>query len=93
MKKLREDIWFSLSIHIQKRHWERPAPEAWCRFLQNGRKHDRRDAHGSVRELLDEKINALDDTGLEQDLRIHFSIRERPELLGIDNHLMILEED
>lgn len=42
---------------------------------------------------MDEKINTLDDTGLEQDLRIPFSIRERPELLGIDNHLMIPEED
>ena len=44
MKILREDIWFSLSFHIQKWHLEHPASTVECHFLQSGRKPCRRDA-------------------------------------------------
>lgn len=45
-------------------------------------------AADGVSELMAEKINALDDESFSQYLRYHFYICEKPELLGMTNHLL-----
>ena len=41
-------------------------------------------------ELMDEKINALDDESYAQYLKYHFYICEKPEFLGASNHLLFV---
>ena len=41
-------------------------------------------------ELMAERINAMDDESYRQYLRYHFSICEKPELLGASNHLLFI---
>ena len=47
-------------------------------------------AADGVSELMAEKINALDDESFSQYLRYHFYICEKPELLGMTNHLLFV---
>ncbi len=49
-------------------------------------------AADGVSELLEDKINALDAEGYEQYLRYHNYICEKPEMLGMTNHLLIVGE-
>lgn len=49
-------------------------------------------AADGVSELLAEKINALDGEGFAQYLHYHFYICEKPELLGMTNHLLFIGE-
>ncbi len=49
-------------------------------------------ATDGVSEFLQAEINALDDAGFEQYLRYHFYICEKPELLGMSNHLLFVGE-
>ncbi|MBE6955027.1 MAG: methyltransferase domain-containing protein [Ruminococcaceae bacterium] len=41
-------------------------------------------------ELMAERINTMDEEGYRQYLRYHFSICEKPELLGASNHLLFI---
>lgn len=41
-------------------------------------------------ELMAERINAMDEESYRQYLRYHFSICEKPELLGSSNHLLFI---
>ena len=50
-------------------------------------------AADGISELLEDKINALDDAGFEQYLRYHFYICEKSEFLGMTNHLLIVGEN
>lgn len=43
-------------------------------------------------ELLAMKINEMSDEDYEQYLRYHFYICEKPELLGMTNHLLFVGE-
>ncbi|MBE6945588.1 MAG: class I SAM-dependent methyltransferase [Ruminococcaceae bacterium] len=47
-------------------------------------------ASDGVSELLAEKINAMDEDNFVQYLRYHFYICEKPELLGMSNHLLFI---
>lgn len=47
-------------------------------------------ASDGVSELLAEKINAMDEDSFAQYLRYHFYICEKPELLGMSNHLLFI---
>lgn len=49
-------------------------------------------AADGVGELLEEKINAMDEENYAQYLRYHFYICEKPELLGMTNHLLFVGE-
>lgn len=49
-------------------------------------------ASDGVSELLEEKINAMDDENYAQYLRYHFYICEKPEFLGMTNHLLFVGE-
>ena len=49
-------------------------------------------ASDGVSELMGEKINALDEDGYRQYLRYHYYICEKPELLGMSNHLLFIGE-
>lgn len=49
-------------------------------------------ASDGVSELLEEKINAMDEASYRQYLRYHFYICEKPELLGMTNHLLFIGE-
>ncbi len=49
-------------------------------------------AADGVSELLEDKINALDEAGYEQYLRYHYYICEKPEMLGMTNHLLVVGE-
>lgn len=49
-------------------------------------------ASDGVSELLEDRINALDEDGYRQYLRYHFYICEKPELLGMSNHLLFIGE-
>lgn len=49
-------------------------------------------AADGVSELLQDKINALDEEDFEQYLRYHFYISEKPEFLGMTNHLLLVGE-
>lgn len=47
-------------------------------------------ASDSASELLQETINRLDEASYEQYLRYHFYICEKPEFLGMTNHLLFV---
>ena len=47
-------------------------------------------ASDGVSELLEDKINAMDDESYAQYLRYHFYICEKPEMLGMSNHLLFI---
>lgn len=49
-------------------------------------------ASDGVSELMEDKINALSDTDYAQYLRYHFYICEKPEFLGMSNHLLFVGE-
>ena len=49
-------------------------------------------AADGVSELLEDRINALDRENFAQYLRYHFYICEKPELLGMTNHLLFVGE-
>lgn len=49
-------------------------------------------ASDGASELMAEKINALDEEGYQQYLRYHYYICEKPELLGMSNHLLFIGE-
>lgn len=49
-------------------------------------------ASDGVSELMADKINALDSTGFAQYLRYHEYICEKPEMLGMSNHLLFVGE-
>ena len=49
-------------------------------------------ASDGVSELLEDRINALDAENYAQYLRYHFHICEKPELLGMTNHLLFVAE-
>lgn len=49
-------------------------------------------ASDGVSELLAEKINAMDEEGYAQYLRYHEYICEKPEMLGMSNHLLYVCE-
>lgn len=65
-----------------------------CRSLlrEGGIQVLREVATDGASELLEEKINELDEAGFEQYLRYHFYICEKPELLGMSNHLLFVGE-
>lgn len=47
-------------------------------------------ASDGASELLEDKINAMDEENYAQYLRYHFYICEKPELLGMSNHLLFI---
>ena len=47
-------------------------------------------AADGVSELIQETINALDDEGYNQYLKYHFYLCEKPECLGMSNHLLFI---
>lgn len=49
-------------------------------------------ASDGVSELLQEKINTMDDASYAQYLRFHSYICEKPECLGLSNHLLFVGE-
>ena len=49
-------------------------------------------ASDGVSELMEERINALDDENYAQYLRFHSYICEKPEFLGASNHLLFVGE-
>lgn len=49
-------------------------------------------ASDAVSELLNDKINAMDAENYAQHLRYHFFICEKPEFLGMSNHLLYVAE-
>ncbi len=50
-------------------------------------------AADGVSELLADKINGMSDEDYQQYLRYHFYISEKPEMLGMTNHLLIVGEN
>lgn len=65
-----------------------------CRALlrEGGIRILREVASDGASELLEAEINAMDDAGFAQYLRYHFYICEKPELLGMSNHLLFVGE-
>lgn len=59
---------------------------------QSGVKILREIAADGVSELLQDRINEMDDADYGQYLRYHFYISEKPELLGMTNHLLVVGE-
>lgn len=49
-------------------------------------------ASDGISELLEDKINAMDAENYSQYLRYHFYICEKPEFLGMTNHLLFVGE-
>ncbi len=49
-------------------------------------------ASDGASELMADKINSLDDAGYNQYLRYHSYICEKPEMLGMSNHLLFVGE-
>ena len=49
-------------------------------------------ASDGVSELLEDKINAMDQESYAQYLRYHFYVCEKPEFLGMSNHLLFVGE-
>ena len=47
-------------------------------------------ASDGISELLQEKINAMDEASYAQYLRYHFYTCEKPEHLGASNHLLFV---
>lgn len=65
-----------------------------CReMLLNGGVHIINEiASDGVSELIDEKINTMNDENYEQYLRYHFYVCEKTEMLGRSNHLLFIGE-
>lgn len=65
-----------------------------CRELLNrgGVKIIHEIASDGVSELLADKINSMSDEDYEQYLRYHFYICEKPEFLGMTNHLLFVSK-
>lgn len=65
-----------------------------CReMLRKGGVHILREvASDGVSELLEDKIDAMDQESYAQYLRYHFYICEKPEFLGMSNHLLFVGE-
>ena len=63
-----------------------------CRDLlkKAGIQVDHEIASDGVSELLQELVNSMDDRSYEQYLRYHFYICEKPECLGMSNHLLFI---
>jgi len=63
-----------------------------CRkmLLDGGVKIIHEVASDGISELMEKKINALDDESYAQYLRYHFYICEKPEFLGMSNHLLFV---
>ncbi|MBO5253965.1 MAG: class I SAM-dependent methyltransferase [Clostridia bacterium] len=63
-----------------------------CRDLlkKAGIQVDHEIASDGVSELLQELVNSMDDRSYEQYLRYHFYICEKPECLGMSNHLLFV---
>ncbi len=63
-----------------------------CRAMlrAGGVKIVREIASDGASELLADKINAMDDESYAQYLRYHFYICEKPEFLGMSNHLLFI---
>ena len=49
-------------------------------------------ASDGISELLEDQINAMDEENYAQYLRYHFYICEKPEFLGMTNHLLFVGE-
>ena len=49
-------------------------------------------ASDGASELMEARINDMSDEDYEQYLRYHFYICEKPELLGMTNHLLFVGE-
>lgn len=66
-----------------------------CRALlgKGGVKVVREVAADGLSELLQVKINAMDEESYRQYLRFHFYTCEKPELLGASNHLLFVGEN
>lgn len=47
-------------------------------------------ASDGISELMEEKINAMDEESFTQYLRYHYYICEKPEFLGMSNHLLFV---
>lgn len=47
-------------------------------------------ASDGASELMEERINALDPESFRQYLKYHFSVCEKPEMLGMSNHLLLI---
>ena len=47
-------------------------------------------ASDGASELMDEEINAMSEESYRQYLRYHFYCCEKPELLGMSNHLLFV---
>lgn len=50
-------------------------------------------ASDGISELMEGQINAMDEESYQQYLRYHFYICEKPELLGMTNHLLFVGEN
>lgn len=63
-----------------------------CRemLLAGGVKIVKEVASDGVSELLEDKINTMDEESYAQYLRYHFYICEKPEMLGMSNHLLFI---
>lgn len=59
---------------------------------RNGVKIIHEVASDGASELMAEKINAMDDESYKQYLRYHYYICEKPEMLGMSNHLLFVGE-
>lgn len=65
--------------------------DACRKMLQNGGVTIVKEiAADGASELLEEKINAMDDESYAQYLRYHFYLCEKPEFLGMSNHLLFV---
>ncbi len=58
----------------------------------NGIKIEHAIASDGASELMAERINAMDDESYKQYLRYHYYICEKPEMLGMSNHLLFVGE-
>jgi hypothetical protein len=60
--------------------------------VNNGIKILHEVASDGISELMEDKINDMDDNSYEQYLRYHFYICEKPEFLGMSNHMLFVGE-
>ena len=58
----------------------------------NGIKIEHAVASDGASELMAERINSMDDESYKQYLRYHYYICEKPEMLGMSNHLLFVGE-
>ena len=61
-------------------------------LVNNGIKRLHEGASDGISELMEDKINDMDDNSYEQYLRYHFYICEKPEFLGMSNHMLFVGE-